>query len=252
MTPASSRCAALCSAPAALCSRGLLALTGAAAQDPAFEQSFSENTEMQFPGAEDGAGGKPDDKQKKVGLSDVYNVDSKVLRGLQKYNEQTDQADFLFAAEQGGKNHRPWGEKMTFYTGCGVLCGGTMGAVYGAYDGIKNAKGSSQRIVINSVANQVGMWGTKASNKLGVAALMYSTLGWLSTYAREEDDHINSVCVAAATGAILSTGVPQTRAIAAATTMGGLSFVNYLDVWNRVRTQRTYARRGNRFNRHSN
>eukprot|EP01045_Picozoa_sp_COSAG04_P031981 COSAG04_NODE_6112_length_1407_cov_7.259174_2_plen_186_part_01 len=115
---------------------------------------------MQFPGAEDSAGGKPDDKQKKVGLSDVYNVDSKVLRGLQKYNEQTDQADFLFAAEQGGKNHRPWGEKMTFYTGCGVLCGGTMGAVYGAYDGIKNAKGSSQRIVINSVANQVGMWGS--------------------------------------------------------------------------------------------
>ena len=217
-------------------------------KDAAFEESFSEDDDMKFPGdtsANAGAKGS-------VGIADVFNVDMNVLGGLQNYNETVAEADFLFAAEHGGKNHRPWGEKMTFYTGCGVLAGGGVGALFGAYDGFKKAKGSSQRIVINSVANQVGMWGTKASNRLGVAALMYSTLGWFSTYAREEDDHLNSLSVAAATGAILSNGSPQTRAMMAVGTATSLSAVNYLDVWNRIRTQRTYTKRGNRFNRHTN
>ena len=51
MTPASSRCAALCSAPAALCSRGLLALTGAA-QDPAFQSPS--HMQSIYPGAPEG------------------------------------------------------------------------------------------------------------------------------------------------------------------------------------------------------
>lgn len=215
--------------------------------DPAFEESFSESDDLKFPGQ---TSADPTSRGK-VGLADVFNVDMNVMGGLQKYNEQAEKSDFLLAAESGGKRQRPWSEKMTFYTGTGVLAGGTLGGLFGMYDGYTKAQGSSRRIVINSVANQVGMWGTKASNRLGVAALMYSTLGWFSTYAREEDDHLNSLGVAAATGVILSTGSPQARAIYAGVTAGSLSAVNYLDVWNRVRMQQTYSRRGNRFNRHT-
>lgn len=215
--------------------------------DPAFEESFSESDDMKFPGE---TSADPTSKGS-VGIADVFNIDMKVMGGLQKYNEQAEQSDFLLAAENGGMNHRPWSEKMTFYTGCGVLAGGTLGGLFGLYDGYSKAQGSSRRIVINSVANQVGMWGAKASNRLGVAALMYSTLGWVSTYGREEDDHLNSLGVAAATGAILSSGSPQQRAIYATVTAGSLSAVNYLDVWNRVRMQQTYSRRKSYINRHT-
>ena len=216
-------------------------------KDAAFEESFSESDDMKFPGET-----SADATSKgSVGIADVFNVDMKVMGGLQKYNEEADQSDFLLAAEAGGKKHRPWGEKMTFYTGCGVLAGGSLGVLFGMYEGFTKAQGSSKKIIGNSVLNQAQMRGTKASNRLGVAALMYSTLGWFSTYAREEDDHLNSLGVAAATGLALSHGTPQARAIGMVATAGSLSAVNYLDVWNRVRMQQTYSKRGNRFNRHT-
>ena len=82
------------------------------------------------------------------------------------------------------------------------------------------------------------------SNKLGVLALMYSSIGCLMSYLRDEDDNIVSVGAAAVTGAVLSSGSPQARALTVAGTTVGLSAMNYLDAVQRENSARSYARRG--------
>lgn len=213
--------------------------------DPAFEQSFGER-EMDFPDEADSVGMDANKVgNSTVGVADLFNVDvGNVARGLAEHQQQLKDTDFLLAAETGQKNQRPWGEKMTFYTGCALLSGGSMGALYGTYDGYVNAKGSSRRIVVNSIFNQAGLLGTKLSNKFGVLALMYSSIGALSSYIRDEDDHITSMGVAALTGAIISRGTPQQRAVTIASTTAGLSIVNWADAYQRENSAKTYARQG--------
>jgi hypothetical protein len=223
--------------------------------DPALEHDFddltreAENENLRFAGEE----GDYDDhdsegqerSQSTVGVADVFNVDvSGVAAGLMKHQKTTENADFIFAAETGQKTQRPWGEKMTFYTGCGLLGGGFVGAMYGTWDGYTNAKGTSRKIVVNSVINQAGLIGTRVSNKFGVMALMYSTIGMMCSYVRDEDDQLTSIGVSALTGAVLSSGPPQSRALTIAGVTASMSAINFLDSWQRENSARTYARRG--------
>ena len=86
--------------------------------------------------------------------------------------------------------------------------------------------------------------GTRVSNKFGVMALMYSTIGMMCSYVRDEDDQLTSIGVSALTGAVLSSGPPQSRALTIAGVTASMSAVNFLDSWQRENSARTYARRG--------
>ena len=148
--------------------------------DAAFEKSFSD-TDMSFPDEDTNSAGLDEaaaGRTSSVGVADVFNIDMRgVAMGLHQHSEEAKDSDFLLAAETGQKSQRPWGEKMTFYTGCGLLSGGSVGTLYGAVTGYSTAQGSSTRLIANSVINNAGLYGQRLSNKLGVLALMYSTIG---------------------------------------------------------------------------
>lgn len=93
-----------------------------------------------------------------------------VYRPDDPYGGDDDGVDYLDYDIKG----RPWNEKMFGYAGSSFLTGLTVGGVYGAHKGLKQAPSPKFWIRLNSFMNGAGRYGSKWGNNMAMVALIYS------------------------------------------------------------------------------
>ncbi|GAB4850538.1 hypothetical protein Ancab_029848 [Ancistrocladus abbreviatus] len=130
--------------------------------------------------------------------------------------------EYLFQ-EESFRQHRSWGENLTYYTGCGYLAGAIFGAGKGFVEGAKASEpGDTLKLRINRILNASGHSGRKLGNRAGVIGLLYSGLESGVVSLRDTDDVINSVVAGLGTGALYKAASgPRSAAVAGA--IGGLA-----------------------------
>jgi hypothetical protein len=246
--------------------------------DPAFEESFQEEPDTDdtsFPEGFDttAAGATADGETSGISITaaDIFSLNTdKTLRGLQTYQDDTKDSDFVYAAEAGADMmQREWSGKIQYYTGSGVMVGAITGGLYGSYEAVRQTKGQGWRLIANKVANFGGGRASRVANAMGCLAIMYSSLGYFSTFIRDDavhNDQYNSVAAAAATGLLykstckkvaalptsltippgflqtaLRSGVPKLKYAAMTTVV--FSTINYADILARQGAVKSYKTR---------
>ncbi|KAH7668487.1 Mitochondrial import inner membrane translocase subunit TIM23 protein [Dioscorea alata] len=124
--------------------------------------------------------------------------------------------------EESIRQHRSWGENLTYCTGVGYLAGAVAGGSIGLRDGLRTAEqGDSMKLRINRVLNSSGHTGRRLGNKLGVVGLLYAGMESGLVALRDKDDWMNSVAAGLGTGALFrAASGPRSAAVAGA--IGGL------------------------------
>ncbi|XP_039134626.1 mitochondrial import inner membrane translocase subunit TIM23-1-like [Dioscorea cayenensis subsp. rotundata] len=124
--------------------------------------------------------------------------------------------------EESTRQHRSWGENLTYCTGVGYLAGAIAGGSIGLRDGLRAAEqGDSMKLRINRVLNASGHTGRRLGNKLGVVGLLYAGMESGLVALRDKDDWMNSVAAGLGTGALFrAASGPRSAAVAGA--IGGL------------------------------
>jgi len=105
-----------------------------------------------------------------------------------------------FILPEGASRQRGRFEYAFGSIGGSVLIGAAGGSVAGLYKGIQDTQGQAGKVRRTQILNYVVKRGATAGNALGVMALMYSGLGVLFSWVRDEDDHYNTLAAATATG----------------------------------------------------
>jgi hypothetical protein len=100
--------------------------------DPAFEESFQEEPDTDDTACPAGfattaAGRTADGETSGISITaaEIFRLNTdKTLRGLQTYQDDTKDSDFVYAAEAGADMmQREWSGKTQYYTGSGVMVG---------------------------------------------------------------------------------------------------------------------------------
>ncbi|KAM0934640.1 hypothetical protein DsansV1_C31g0218411 [Dioscorea sansibarensis] len=124
--------------------------------------------------------------------------------------------------EESIRQHRSWGENLTYCTGVGYLAGAIAGGSIGLRDGLRSVEqGDSLKLQINRVLNSSGQTGRRIGNKLGVVGLLYAGMESGLVALRDRDDWMNSVAAGLGTGTLFrAASGPRSAAVAGA--IGGL------------------------------
>ncbi|KAL5579433.1 hypothetical protein UlMin_011875 [Ulmus minor] len=129
--------------------------------------------------------------------------------------------EFLFV-EEARRQHRSWGENLTFYTGCAYLTGAVGGAGTGLVSGVKSFEsGDTLKLRVNRILNSSGHSGRVWGNRLGVIGLLYAGLESGMVSLRDTDDAWNSVAAGLGTGALYR-AARGVRSAAVAGAVGGV------------------------------
>ena len=71
---------------------------------------------------------------------------------------------------------REWTSNAFYNTGVMYLAGILAGGTYGFVEGFRSAPSSKPRIVVNSILNKSGRFGSRLGNAMAVVAITYSTI----------------------------------------------------------------------------
>lgn len=152
----------------------------------------------------------------------LYNPYQDLQISAQKLYQLPTQPEYLFQ-EESVRQHRSWGENLTYYTGCGYLAGAISGAGKGFVSGVRAfEQGDTLKLRVNRVLNASGLNGRQWGNRAGVVGLMYAGIESGIVAVRDTDDVLNSVVAGLATGAIYK-AASGPRAAAVAGAIGGLA-----------------------------
>ncbi|KAL5569540.1 hypothetical protein UlMin_026115 [Ulmus minor] len=109
----------------------------------------------------------------------------------------------FFFVEEARRQHRSWGENLTFYTGWAYLDGAIGGARTGLISGIKSFESSyTLKFRVNRILNYSDHLGQIWGNRLGVIRLLYTGLESEMVSFRDTDDAWNSVAAGLRTGSL--------------------------------------------------
>ncbi|CAJ2663537.1 mitochondrial import inner membrane translocase subunit TIM23-like protein [Trifolium pratense] len=129
--------------------------------------------------------------------------------------------EFLFE-EELHRNHRSWGENLTFYTGCSYLAGSIAGAGVGLVDGVRSFESSdTMKLRANRILNASGHAGRTWGNRAGIIGLLYAGVESGMEAVRDTDDVWNSVAAGLGTGALYR-AARGVRSAAVAGAVGGV------------------------------
>ncbi|KAJ0968423.1 hypothetical protein J5N97_025340 [Dioscorea zingiberensis] len=129
--------------------------------------------------------------------------------------------EFLFQ-EESIRQHRSWGENLTYFTGVGYLSGAVTGASIGLREALRAAEqGDTLKLRVNRVLNSSGQTGRRIGNRIGVLGLLYAGMESGLVAFRDADDWMNSVAAGLGTGALFKAASgPRSAAVSGA--LGGL------------------------------
>eukprot|EP01136_Pigoraptor_vietnamica_P004600 Opistho-1_new@35100 len=127
--------------------------------------------------------------------------------------------DYVFPESR--QKHRSFGERICYGTGTSYLAGLSVGGVWGFYEGMRNPLAVSRKLKINSVLNGMTKRGPFLGNNAGVIAFTYNAINSLAVHLREEDNALNVMGSAIATG-VLFKSTAGLRAMAIAGALGGV------------------------------
>ena len=110
------------------------------------------------------------------------------------------QPEFIFP--EGASKQRGRFELAFSQIGSSVMIGAGIGGVAGFYNGIKatNLAQQTGKLRRTQLLNHVMKQGSATANTLGTIAVLYSAFGVLLSWARGEDDEINTIAAGGATG----------------------------------------------------
>jgi import inner membrane translocase subunit TIM23 len=134
----------------------------------------------------------PSVTQKFTQLSPYLNYDPKYL--------SISQPEFLFP--EGAAKQRGRFELAFAQIGSSVMIGAGIGGAAGLYNGMRatSLAGETGKLRRTQLLNHVMKQGSATGNTMGTLAVMYSAFGVLFSWARGEDDDINTVLAGTATG----------------------------------------------------
>ncbi|KAG5675749.1 hypothetical protein PVAND_005627 [Polypedilum vanderplanki] len=117
----------------------------------------------------------------------------------QRYMRQA-QPEFIFP--EGASKQRGRFELAFSQIGSSVMVGAAVGGVGGLYNGVKATALAQQtgKLRRTQILNHVMKQGAGTANTLGTIAVLYSAFGVLLSWARGEDDEINTIAAGTATG----------------------------------------------------
>jgi import inner membrane translocase subunit TIM23 len=105
-----------------------------------------------------------------------------------------------FILPEGASRQRGRLEYAFGAIGGSVILGAGVGGLSGLYRGLQDTQGQPAKIRRTQLINYVVKRGATTGNALGVMALMYSGFGVFLNWIREEDDDLNTIGAATATG----------------------------------------------------
>lgn len=136
--------------------------------------------------------------------------------------------EFIFPVET---RQRSWNEKWFDRVGTSYLTGTAAGGVWGVWDGVRSAEGTSMRLRANSLLNGLTRRGPYLGNTFAVLALLYSPLESVIGHYRGTQDSANSIAAGAITGALFkSTAGVRAMAVgsgAGCAVIGGYTLFKY-------------------------
>jgi mitochondrial import inner membrane translocase subunit TIM23 len=112
------------------------------------------------------------------------------------------QPEFIFP--EGAQKQRGRFELAFSQIGSSVMIGAGIGGVAGLYNGIKSTNLAQQtgKLRRTQLLNHVMKQGSATANTLGTIAVLYSAFGVLISWARGEEDGVNTVTAGTATGLV--------------------------------------------------
>jgi len=161
-------------------------------------------------------------QKKLTQLSPYLNYDPKYLN--------ISQPEFIFP--EGAAKQRGRFELAFAQIGSSVMVGAGIGGAAGLYNGIRSTALAEQtgKLRRTQLLNHVMKQGSATANTLGTLAVMYSAFGVLISWARGDDDDINTVLAGTATGLLYKSSAGLRRCA-----MGGgigLAVTSLYCLWN--------------------
>lgn len=134
----------------------------------------------------------PSVTQKLTPLSPYLNYDPRYLN--------ISQPEFIFP--EGASKQRGRFELAFAQIGSSVMVGASIGGAAGLYNGLRATAlaGQTGKLRRTQLLNHVMKQGSATANTLGTLAVMYSAFGVLFSWARGDDDEVNTVLAGGATG----------------------------------------------------
>lgn len=110
------------------------------------------------------------------------------------------QPEFIFP--EGASKQRGRFELAFAQIGSSVMVGASIGGAAGLYNGLRatTLAGQTGKLRRTQLLNHVMKQGSATANTLGTLAVMYSAFGVVFSWARGEDDEVNTVLAGGATG----------------------------------------------------
>lgn len=114
----------------------------------------------------------------------------------------TGAGDLQFVFPEQGKGTVSWSKKLQHETAICWLAGGSLGGLYGAVEGIRQAPGSGVKLLVNSGLNGLTRRGLKSANALGAVSLLYNLAEAGLNYAHEDTTGygVHTIAAGVATG----------------------------------------------------
>jgi len=140
------------------------------------------------------------------------------------------QPEFIFP--EGAAKQRGRFELAFVQIGTSAMIGAGIGGAAGFYNGIRATAiaGQTGQIRRTQLINHVMKQGSATANTFGTLAVMYAAFGTILSYARGEDDDVNTVLAGTATGLLYkSTGGLRKCAIGGGI---GLALTGAYCLWN--------------------
>lgn len=110
------------------------------------------------------------------------------------------QPEFIFP--EGASKQRGRFELAFSQIGSSVMIGASIGGIAGFYNGIKatNLANQTGKLRRTQMLNHVMKQGSATASTFGTIAVLYSAFGVLLSWAREQDDEINTMAAGTLTG----------------------------------------------------
>ncbi|KAB5563846.1 hypothetical protein OIU76_004698 [Salix suchowensis] len=130
--------------------------------------------------------------------------------------------EFLFT-EESIRQHRSWGENLTFYTGSAYLTASLAGCGSGLLSAPRSFEPTDTlKLKVNRILNSSGHAGRVWGNRVGIVGLIYAMMESGVVAVTDRDDVWSSVAAGLGTGAVCR-AARGVRSAAVAGALGGLA-----------------------------